>query len=490
MAADNQKITMDINAAWSVTLTGKTVNGKEAAAIWEQVAQLMRIEPAAFQERIRNRLPFTLKPVGQTEACAQRDALIEAGAEAVALADRDDRQLWLRTDQGLCGPVSEAYARHAVEHGALDRQLNVCIKGENIWQTLEVALGLPSAPKPPPKHDVAKSLDTSAAAPPPRQRATSERFDTSASAEPLQRRPPSELPLDGYEIKIYGGFWLRFVARIIDGLAMRAGLYVLEHIFSGSLLIQGLIELAFLLLYFPLWESSATQATPGKMAIGLQVTDAYGNRIGFWQAFARNFGVIISYLTFFIGFIMAGMTARKQALHDLIAGTFVVRKHELQAWQLVQVQLDRDDPKAYRKGMSGWGIAVLVAVGAFVVTPVVAAVSYGGYQRYVTRDQLSEAIELADSAKQAVAAQLKWTRMPPTDNAVVGIGAPETFAGKYVSSVAIKDGVVEVTFGNQAAPILRDKHLLFIPSRENSDVTWTCGSSDIAKFIYTTACLP
>ena len=62
------------------------------------------------------------------------------------------------------------------------------------------------------------------------------------------------------------------------------------------------------------------------MALGIQVTDLEGNRISFGKALGRNLAKIISALIFYIGFIMAAFTAKKQALHDMIAGTLVVKK--------------------------------------------------------------------------------------------------------------------------------------------------------------------
>jgi uncharacterized RDD family membrane protein YckC len=72
-------------------------------------------------------------------------------------------------------------------------------------------------------------------------------------------------------------------------------------------------------------ESSSKQATVGKMALGLKVTNEQGARISFARASARYFSKILSRMILLIGYIMAGFTARKQALHDIIAGTLVVR---------------------------------------------------------------------------------------------------------------------------------------------------------------------
>ena len=79
-------------------------------------------------------------------------------------------------------------------------------------------------------------------------------------------------------------------------------------------------------LYFSFMESSKYQGTVGKMALGLIVTDANGAKLDFTKALIRNLGKIISSMILFIGYIMAGFTEKKQALHDMIASTLVVKK--------------------------------------------------------------------------------------------------------------------------------------------------------------------
>lgn len=79
-------------------------------------------------------------------------------------------------------------------------------------------------------------------------------------------------------------------------------------------------------LYYALMESSTNQGTLGKMALGIKVTDLKGNRISFGKATGRYFGKIVSGMILYIGFIMAGFTEKKQALHDMMAGCLVVNK--------------------------------------------------------------------------------------------------------------------------------------------------------------------
>jgi len=149
----------------------------------------------------------------------------------------------------------------------------------------------------------------------------------------------------------YAGFWLRFVAIIIDGLLLYFVSMILFLPFAAStgmgmrgmmtgrppdpqaifLMLHALLRLALLRtvlhwLYYSLLESSAWQATLGKKALGLEVTDLDGNRISFGRATGRFFAKFISSIILAIGYIMAGFTEKKQALHDILAGTLVIRK--------------------------------------------------------------------------------------------------------------------------------------------------------------------
>jgi uncharacterized RDD family membrane protein YckC len=287
------------------------------------------------------------------------------------------------------------------------------------------------------------------------------------------------LPQEGIE-PFHGGFWLRWVANLMDGLLLQIGLFIVTHAARLAPASVILLEVAAALLYFPLWECSAAQSTPGKLAMGLVVTDIYGDRLGFWQALGRNLSKIVSNVTLLIGYVMAGWTARKQALHDLMANTCIVRRHSLQAWHDLQARLHKTDAPVYgRGGMPAWGIALL----AIVLVGIVSIAVPLAYRIEKIRSQVMEGMALADTAKQAVAQQLKWTRVPPTDNAAVYIGAPQAFSGKYVTSVAIDNGTVVVTYGNQAdGDWLHGKHLVLTPVLKDGGVTWRCSSADIESF--------
>ena len=78
-------------------------------------------------------------------------------------------------------------------------------------------------------------------------------------------------------------------------------------------------------LYFTILESSAWQATLGKRAVGIKVTDLQGEKMSFGRSNARYWSKILSVLVLFIGFLMVAFTDKKQGLHDMIAGTLVIK---------------------------------------------------------------------------------------------------------------------------------------------------------------------
>jgi uncharacterized RDD family membrane protein YckC len=147
----------------------------------------------------------------------------------------------------------------------------------------------------------------------------------------------------------YAGFWMRFVAYFIDTLLLGVVNFIILIPFLGmiglssamddpeaaeGLMIAAMGTYVFSIvvmliagwLYFALMESSNKGATLGKMALSIKVTGMNGEKISFGKATGRYFGKIISGLILYIGFIMAGFTEKKQALHDMMAGCLVVRK--------------------------------------------------------------------------------------------------------------------------------------------------------------------
>jgi uncharacterized RDD family membrane protein YckC len=142
---------------------------------------------------------------------------------------------------------------------------------------------------------------------------------------------------------VYGSFWERFGAAIIDGLLLSIPNWLIgsfwglgfgsilprpaasASVFFGMVAGTSLIGIIINWLYYALQESGPAQATLGKRALGLKVVGTNGQRITFLNATGRHFGKMISALILYIGFLMVLWDDRKQALHDKMANTFVVK---------------------------------------------------------------------------------------------------------------------------------------------------------------------
>ena len=141
---------------------------------------------------------------------------------------------------------------------------------------------------------------------------------------------------------MYAGFWKRFAAFIIDSIIIYIVLAlfflcgILGAIFghSDSFIFVNLLQaviyfLGFILpiLYWTLFECSSYQATPGKLLLGLRVCGIHGEKMTFITSLRRNLCKIITNMTVVIGYVMAGFTVRKQALHDKMSDCLVVTKN-------------------------------------------------------------------------------------------------------------------------------------------------------------------
>jgi formylglycine-generating enzyme required for sulfatase activity/uncharacterized RDD family membrane protein YckC len=133
----------------------------------------------------------------------------------------------------------------------------------------------------------------------------------------------------------YAGFWRRLAALFIDSIIIGMVAYIVYLMIpvvlsgrrpGGQVLTTWIAGMIVHWLYRAGMESSSGQATLGKMALGIIVTDYEGKRISFARATGRLLAKILSAVIFLFGYIMAGFTEKKQALHDMIAKTLVVVK--------------------------------------------------------------------------------------------------------------------------------------------------------------------
>lgn len=129
-------------------------------------------------------------------------------------------------------------------------------------------------------------------------------------------------------------FWLRAASDLIDRTILIVGSVVLQIVLIPSATSVGEYFVQFLVFYIilgfiysPVMDSSPKQGTLGKMMMGIAVTNKSGRRVNFRQASTRHACKVFSYVTLCIGFFMAGFTKNKQALHDIIAKCFVIRRN-------------------------------------------------------------------------------------------------------------------------------------------------------------------
>ena len=146
---------------------------------------------------------------------------------------------------------------------------------------------------------------------------------------------------------VYGGFWIRFLAAIIDGIILMVVGSIVQFALLGSLVaipqpqagadpmvyigsMLGALGIAWLIntvigcCYEALFVSKLS-ATPGKMALGLKVLRPDGSRVSLGRAAGRYFAKMLSAIILMIGYIMAGFDAQKRALHDMICDTRVIK---------------------------------------------------------------------------------------------------------------------------------------------------------------------
>jgi uncharacterized RDD family membrane protein YckC len=146
---------------------------------------------------------------------------------------------------------------------------------------------------------------------------------------------------------VFAGFWLRAVAYVIDTVLISLFGGLIASFYPATFIkfpdaaaaaanpltslpqltpVAFAITLSITLIYYTVFEASGWQATPGKRVVKIYVTDMHGQPLTFTRAAARNVAKIISSLTFLVGYLMTGFTAKKQALHDLLASCLVLRR--------------------------------------------------------------------------------------------------------------------------------------------------------------------
>lgn len=295
---------------------------------------------------------------------------------------------------------------------------------------------------------------------------------------------------------VYAGFWRRWAALFLDQLILSAAFYgvlfalaILAGVAGGFGWLESMdpdapptaVIVAYFAfiggyyvaagLYYSLMESSRHQATLGKMALGIKVVDSQGSRLSFGHALGRWFAAALSYLTLYIGFLMAAFTERKRALHDMAAGTLVVDRW---AWT--------DHPELQKRELGGCLVAIVVAGILMIllfIAGILAAIALPAYQDYLQRAKVAQA-----------AAEVAPLRLLVTDfrdaegtcpfNGDGGIGPEDSPAGIYATKITageFDDGScgIELELGNTGHAGLDGGRIWW---QLGADGAWTC-SSDV-----------
>jgi uncharacterized RDD family membrane protein YckC len=140
--------------------------------------------------------------------------------------------------------------------------------------------------------------------------------------------------------RVYGGFWIRFVAVLIDGIALWIVNFAIQSVtrtritnpgdLTNIALVMSSIGINFIIsisisLFYESFFMVQYGATPGKMIFKLRVITPDGGGLTWGRAIGRYFAKMLSGIILMIGYIMAGFDSEKRALHDYIAGTRVIR---------------------------------------------------------------------------------------------------------------------------------------------------------------------
>lgn len=273
----------------------------------------------------------------------------------------------------------------------------------------------------------------------------------------LQTQDPVAVPL-------YAGFWRRAAAAFLDSIILIIPAVIINIAFVENAMIAFLLNLAVGAAYYATFHSSAKQATPGKMAFGIKVTTLDGERIGMGRGVGRYLATWLSTMILFIGFVMAGFTQKRQALHDMIAGTLVVNK--------------KAEPAEVVEGGGTMPLTggVIAMIAFFLVVPffggILAAIAIPAYSDYTVRAKIAEVLATATPLKKEIEQAYLEKRAFKTGDVTVStrfaVGATVTPKGEIV--IQLVPGV-----GNGGT-------ILHTPIIDSAGaISWQCSSGNVPK---------
>lgn len=313
----------------ALILTGTLLPGHEADKTWPALASYFRMDEHKVADQLVPRAPVTLKESEDLKKLqGLQDGLVGIGAES-EIHPLDERGSVFVVIAGRPrGPAPYAFVASRVASGDWPGTVEVAEVGSERWQPfsrMQSSAAPPPAPPPPRGEPLEHTAYTPSSHELQQASANFARPAAARAAAQPDYDAPRERGLEHGEMlpagdAIHAGFWRRGAAMFLDALIIMIPSAILAVIpwFGWILQIVGVW------LYYAMMESSPAQATFGKQAFGIKVVDDYGRRIDFARATGRHFAKILSAIALMIGYIMAGLTVRKQGLHDSLASCCVV----------------------------------------------------------------------------------------------------------------------------------------------------------------------
>jgi uncharacterized RDD family membrane protein YckC len=272
-------------------------------------------------------------------------------------------------------------------------------------------------------------------------------------------------------VPLYAGFWRRAAAALIDGIILFIPNVVLGIALGNRSGLAFLLSVVISCVYYAGLHSSSSQATWGKRTFGIKVTNTEGERIGFGRGIWRYFASFFSALILGIGYLMAAFTGRRQALHDMMAGTLVVNG-----------QASAEDIASGGGVMpvTGGVIAVgIILFGLPFVVGILAAISIPAYQDYTVRAKVQEAIMTSRPLRNEIEQALLEKRPVTTGT----FPSPSLHAK---SLTAHPDGRMVIAL---AIPSLPEGTITFSPVLETTGtIQWKCQAAAVTNKYLPAAC--
>lgn len=270
---------------------------------------------------------------------------------------------------------------------------------------------------------------------------------------------------------LHAGFWRRAAASCVDSLVLIVPAIIISIGAGQAAMLAFLLNVAVGCAYYAGFHSSARQATPGKRAFGIKVTDRAGARIGLGRGIGRYFGTWLSAFILGIGFLMAAFTQKKRALHDMVAGTLVVSG-----------KADPDEVVAGGGTMPLTGGVIAIIAILFIVPfvgGILAAIAIPAYSDYTVRSKVYSVL----AAGSVVKGEVEQAHVEKRPFTTVVVNA----SSSYSQSITVTPKgeilmrlVPEVGNGGT---------IVHSPTIDSAGaMTWQCSSADVPKKYLPAAC--